>query len=168
MGGYLASTLVRMIPHRIHALGFFHSKAGADGTEKIEDRKRAISAAAHNKDLYLATMLQNTLAEENRPLFQQELSAMIEQAKIDITAECIEAAQEVMIERPDNVDFLSRVPFPIYYFLGKKDKSIPFDLMRAELNALPEAKVHISETAGHMGHIECKQESIDWLKSVCG
>ena len=62
MGGYLASTLVRMVPDRIQALGFFHSKAGTDSSEKIEDRKRAKATAAQNKDLYLATMLRNRVS----------------------------------------------------------------------------------------------------------
>ena len=144
MGGYLASTLVRLIEPRIHALGFFHSKAGTDTIEKIEDRKRAITAACQNKDLYLGNMLQNTLAEENRKLLSDELANMIDQAKNDITSACIQAAQEVMIERPDNIAFLTQAQFPIYYFLGRQDKSIPLELMNAELNALPQANIHIA------------------------
>lgn len=167
MGGYLASNLVRLVAPRIYALGFFHSKAGADTAEKIEDRKRAITAASQNKDFYLATMLQNTLAEENRKPLNEELTTMIEQAKNDITSACIQAAQEVMIERPDNIAFLAQAQFPIYYFLGKQDKSIPLELMNAELNALPQANIHIAETAGHMGHIECKQQALAWLKKMC-
>ena len=167
MGGYLASTLVRMVPDRIQALGFFHSKAGSDSTEKIEDRKRAIVTAAQNKDLYLATMLRNTLAENNQTRFRKELESMIEQAKHDISVACIQAAQEVMIQRPNNIGFLSTAAFPIHYFLGKQDKSIAYELMNEELLALPGASLHTAESAGHMGHIECRTEAIEWLKRVC-
>lgn len=167
MGGYLASTLVRMIPDRVHALGFFHSKAGTDSPEKIEDRKRAMSTAAQNKDLYLATMLRNTLAEDNHSRFRKELETMIDQAKHDITAACIEAAQGVMIQRPNNIDFLSTAAFPIHYFLGKQDKSIQYEHMQEELTALPGASLQVSESAGHMGHIECLTDATAWLKRVC-
>ena len=167
MGGYLASTLVRIVPDRIQALGFFHSKAGSDSTEKIEDRKRAMVTAAQNKDLYLATMLRNTLAEDNQTRLRKELETMIEQAKHDISVACIEAAQEVMIQRPNNIGFLSKVAFPIHYFLGKQDKSIVYELMNEELLALPGASLHTAESAGHMGHIECRTEAIEWLKRVC-
>jgi len=167
MGGYLASTLVRMVPDRIQALGFFHSKAGTDSTEKIEDRKRAIATAAQNKDLYLATMLRNTLAEDNQTHLRKKLETMIEQAKHDISIACIQAAQEVMIQRPNNIGFLSTAAFPIHYFLGKQDKSIVYELMNEELLALPGASLHTAESAGHMGHIECRTEAIEWLKKVC-
>ena len=167
MGGYLASTLVRMVPDRIQALGFFHSKAGSDSTEKIEDRKRAIVTAAQNKDLYLATMLRNTLAEDNQTRLRKELETMIEQAKHDISVACIQAAQEVMIQRPNNIGFLSTAVFPIHYFLGKQDKSIVYELMNEELLVLPGATLHTAESAGHMGHIECRTEAIEWLKRVC-
>ena len=167
MGGYLASTLVRMVPDRIQALGFFHSKAGTDSPEKIEDRKRAKATAAQNKDLYLATMLRNTLAEDNQTRLRKELETMIEQAKHDISVACIEAAQEVMIQRPNNIGFLSTAAFPIHYFLGKQDKSIVYELMNEELLALPGVSLHTAESAGHMGHIECRTEAIEWLKRVC-
>jgi pimeloyl-ACP methyl ester carboxylesterase len=167
MGGYLASTLVRMVPDRIQALGFFHSKAGTDSPEKIEDRKRAMATAAQNKDLYLATMLRNTLAEDNQTHLRKELETMIGQAKHDISLACIQAAQEVMIQRPNNIDFLSTAAFPIHYFLGKQDKSIVYELMNEELLALPGASLHTAESAGHMGHIECRTDAIEWLKRVC-
>ena len=167
MGGYLASSLVAMMPNRIAALGFFHSKAGADNAQKKEDRRRAISAAAQNKDLYLDTMLRNTLAEKNLDLHRNELQSMIESAKTDITPECIAASHEVMIERPDNIDFLATARFPIYYFLGSDDKSIPYEQITSEIEAIPNAIVQLERHVGHMGHIECREAAADWLFKVC-
>jgi len=167
MGGYLASSLVSMVPDRIAALGFFHSKAGADNAQKLEDRRRAISAASQNKDLYLAAMLRNTLSEKNLMLFRKELDLMIETAQKDITADCIAAAHEVMIERPDNISNLVSARFPIYYFLGLEDKSIPINQIKSELESLPNANIHVENNAGHMGHIECKDAALEWLINVC-
>ena len=167
MGGYLTAHLVQLIPQRVKAIGFFHSKAGSDDAQKIEDRMRTIQAAAHNKDLYLASMLRNTLAECNVERLEYELSRMIETAKRDISYECISAAQHVMIERSDAVDYLSRAHFPIYYFLGTEDKSIPFENMKAELDSLPNAIIDVAESTGHMGQMECKSKAISWLRKIC-
>jgi hypothetical protein len=159
--------LVQLIPHRVKAIGFFHSKAGSDDAQKIEDRKRAILAAAQNKDLYLASMLRNTLAEGNMNRFQNELALMIESAKKDITYECISAAQHVMIGRRDAISYLSSAQFPIYYFLGLEDKSIPYANMKYELTTLPNAIIELAENTGHMGHVECKSAAIAWLRKIC-
>lgn len=167
MGGYLASSLVKMVPEKIKAIGFFHSKAGADNASKINDRKRAITAAILNKDLYLNTMLRNTLAERHVEHFQKELYSMIEAAQNDITSECIVAAHSVMIERPDNIEYLKKVRFPIYYFLGAEDKSIPYEHIKPELESIPNAHVHIIQDVGHMGQLECKAESIAWIRRLC-
>jgi pimeloyl-ACP methyl ester carboxylesterase len=167
MGGYLASSLVQMVGERIAALGFFHSKAGADNGRKIEDRRRAIEAAAQNRELYLSTMLRNTMSDSNADLLCHPLQKMIDTAKQDITVDCIRASHEVMIERPDNIEFLKSVAFPVYYFLGKEDKSIPLDQLRGELERLPAAHIHIVENTGHMGHIEAKAEAVSWVKDVC-
>jgi pimeloyl-ACP methyl ester carboxylesterase len=153
MGGYLAAHLVQLIPHRVKAIGFFNSKAGSDDAQKIEDRKRAIQAASQNKDLYLASMLRNTLAECNVDRLEYELSLIIETAKRDISFECIYAAQHVMIER--------------YYFLGTEDKSIPYVKMKGELDSLPKAIVDVAVNTGHMGQIECKREAVSWLRKIC-
>jgi len=167
MGGYLAAQLVQHVPERIRALGFFHSKAGADHAEKKEDRRRAIAIAQSDKNLYLVTMLRNTLAERNVELMHDQLSLMIEAAKNDITYECIVASHEVMIERPDAIAFLQSVNFPIHYFLGMEDKSIPYQQLTHELNSLPRATVQIVENAGHMGQIECKDIATQWLRKMC-
>ena len=72
-----------------------------------------------------------------------------------------------MIERPDNIGFLKSAQFPVYYFLGREDKSIPLDQLMVELEQLPLANSHIVERAGHMGHIEAKSEAVRWLREVC-
>ncbi|MFM7725138.1 MAG: alpha/beta fold hydrolase [Flavobacteriales bacterium] len=167
MGGYLASCLVTMIPERIQALGLFHSKAAADDDMKKEDRLRAIAAASQNRELYLATMLRNTLAECNVERLRDALNAMIENAKEDISVECIEASHQVMIERPDNVSFLRQASFGIHYFLGREDKSIPFDVVQREIIQLSGASVQVLENTGHMGQLESPAEARKWLKQLC-
>lgn len=167
MGGYLAATMAFMFPHRMETLGFFHSKASADNTSKIEDRKRAIVTAEHNKDLYLGTMLRNTFSEKNTERYSTQLSQMIADAQHDITYACIAAAHTVMIERRDQVQAIKNANYPVAYFLGTDDKSVSYDSLHDELAEMKRAKVTLIENAGHMGHIECFEEAAQWLSAVC-
>ncbi len=167
MGGYLAATLARMFPDRIAALGFFHSKAGADNAAKIEDRKRAIATAEHNKDLYIGTMLRNTFSAKNIERFREPLTQMIADAQHDISYACIAAAHTVMIERADGVSNINNANYPVAYFLGTDDKSISFESLQSELDEMKRAQITLIENAGHMGHIECFEEAAEWLKNLC-
>jgi len=167
MGGYLAATLACMFPNRIASLGFFHSKAGADSASKIEDRKRAIATAQHNKDLYLGTMLRNTFSEKNTERFREQLAQMIADAQQDISYACIAAAHTVMIERTDQVSTIIKANYAISYFLGTDDKSVSYESLQSELSAIKRAKVTLIENAGHMGHIECFEEASKWLRALC-
>jgi pimeloyl-ACP methyl ester carboxylesterase len=95
-----------------------------------------------------------------------ELSGMIADAQQDISSACIEAAHTVMIQRPDNVEHLRHVSYPVYYFLGRNDKSIPLEQLTDELNALSNARITIVENTGHMGQVEAPQEALMWLKEL--
>jgi pimeloyl-ACP methyl ester carboxylesterase len=167
MGGYLAATLARMFPERITALGFFHSKAGADNVAKIEDRKRAIVTAEHNKDLYLGTMLRNTFSEKTIERYREQLTQMIADAQQDISYSCVAAAHAVMIERADGVSTINNANYPVAYFLGTDDKSVSFESLQSELDEIKRAQITLIENVGHMGHIECFEEAAQWLKKLC-
>ncbi len=165
MGGYLSASLASMIPNQISALCLFHSKAGADNAEKIADRKRAIEAATANKELYVRTMVTNVFYEKNRERCQTEIEKQISEAQ-QLSVETITGAQQVMIERPDRIAAMQQRNFPLYYFLGEKDTSVPLEVAENELTQLPGAVAHIARETGHMGHIENKREAVEFLQRI--
>lgn len=165
MGGYLASTLAGMMPCKLRALCLFHSKAGADSDQKIADRRRAIDAARENKSLYVRTMINGILGESNRESCREAIEIQIGYAST-LSFETIEAAQTVMMTRPDQIDSMKNRNFSLYYFLGDQDTSIPIDTIKNELKELPGAVAHIAEGVGHMGHIERTREVTDFLQRM--
>jgi pimeloyl-ACP methyl ester carboxylesterase len=143
----------------------FHSKAGADNKEKIADRLRAIEAARQNKELYVRTMITNIFGEARRDKCAEAIETMVVNAR-GLSFETIEAAQQVMISRPDNIDALKKRNFPLYYFLGDLDTSLPIEIMRNEISQLPGAVAHIASGIGHMGHIECTSEAVEFIQRI--
>jgi pimeloyl-ACP methyl ester carboxylesterase len=165
MGGYLASSLVEMLGDQVSGLCLFHSKAGADHAQKIEDRKRAIDAAKSNKDLYVRTMINGIFYEKTRTIHQTEIEKQISYAQ-QLSVEAVVASQEVMISRPDQIGFLKRRNFPLFYFLGENDTSIPLDVIQNEIRNLPGALAHIEPGIGHMGHIEATKSAISFIQRI--
>lgn len=165
MGGYLSATLAAMIPKQISALCFFHSKAGADNELKISERRRAIIAIQENKTLYVRTMITNIFYEKNRLRCQVDIEKQILAAQ-ELSTETLVGAQEVMISRPDQIATMQHRNFPLYYFLGDHDSSLPMEVMEAELKLLPGAVANVVGGIGHMGHIEHRREAVEFIQRV--
>lgn len=165
MGGYLASTLVGMINDQVSGLCLFHSKGGADLEQKREERLRAIEAAKSNKELYVRTMINNIFFEGTRSSHQSHIEKQIDYAK-SLSLETIIASQEVMISRPDNINRLQERGFPLFYFLGELDTSLPIGMMMDEVSQLPGALVHVEPGIGHMGHIEATKSVIGFIQRI--
>lgn len=163
MGGYLSATLAAMIPEQIAGLCMFHAKAGKDSAEKIEDRKRANVAAKANKDFYVSTMINTIYFEGNREVCKKEIQRQIKNAK-KLSIEAIVGAQEVMIQRPDQIETMKSRNFSLFYFLGDKDASLPLDVMNAELEQLPGALAYVAGETGHMGHYASTREALVFLQ----
>lgn len=165
MGGYLSATLATMVPNQISGLCLLHSKVGADSDEKKSDRRRAIEAARTNKDVYVRTMVTNIFYEKNRDRLYDQIEQQIAQAQ-KLSIEAITSAQEVMLERQDRIHDMKHRNFPLYYFLGDKDTSIPLEVAQHELTQLPGAVAHISRETGHMGHLENKRDVVEFLQRI--
>jgi pimeloyl-ACP methyl ester carboxylesterase len=165
MGGYLSASLAAMVPDNISGMCFFQSKAGADNQEKIRDRMRAIAAAKENKSLYVRTMLTSCFHPDNRQRCSSVLEHLIAEAS-KLSTETITGAQEVMISRPDRIDTLKERKFPLYYFLGEKDPSLPLDIMEEELKQLPGSVSHVITGIGHMGYLENTGAAVEFLQRI--
>lgn len=165
MGGYLATTLVQMMPCKVHSLCLFHSKAGSDSEQKIADRKRAIDAARENKELYVRTMINGIFGSANKIRCHEEIERQIAYAS-QLSFETIEAALSVMIQRPDNIERMKQRNFSLYYFLGDNDNSLPLEVMHQEIAQLPGSVAHIAQDIGHMGHIERTKEAAEFLQRI--
>lgn len=165
MGGYLAAHWAMDWNEKVTGLLLFHSKADSDNEEKILARKRAIDAASENLELYVGTMIRGLFHNEQREKCQRQMEEQIAYAK-SLSLECIKGAQTVMSKRTSAVDRLTKRHFPLYYFLGENDPSLPKESVDFELNHLKGAVAHWVEKTGHMGHFECPKEAGDFLQRI--
>lgn len=165
MGGYIASHLIHQLPGKIKGLCLFHSKCKADDADKIEQRKRAIQAAYSDLSLYVRTMITNQFAEDLRGALAQKIAAQIAFAST-LAPEVIDECQRVMIERPDGLEAMRNRSFPLYYYLGQHDPSIPLIAALEEAKALPGALVHIEDRIGHMGHWESTRAAAGFINRI--
>jgi len=165
MGGYLAAHLVQSMPEKISGLMLFHSKAGADDAEKVAARKKAIETAKEAKELYVRTMITSLFNPDHREASHQAIEEQIAYAK-NLSIDTIAAAHTVMYSRTSAVAGLKDRSFPLFYFLGKKDPSLPASVLEDELAQLPGAVVYWTDVAAHMGHFESPKEAGDFLQRV--
>lgn len=165
MGGYLAAHLVQRMPEKVSGLLLFHSKAGADNEEKIAARKKAIETARQAKELYVRTMITSLFNPDHREESHHNIEDQIEYAQ-NLSIETIAASHAVMLSRTSAVEGLKNRSFSLFYFLGKKDPSLPEDIMLEELAQLKGAVVYWSEVAAHMSHFESPKEAGDFLQRI--
>jgi pimeloyl-ACP methyl ester carboxylesterase len=165
MGGYLASSLVFQMPGKVKGLCLLHAKCGADDQEKIQQRKRAIDAAQVDKNLYVRTMINGQYS----PLAKTNYATLIEgQIKFaqSLSWETIAECQNVMIHRPDQIAAMRDRSFPLYYFIGQNDHSVPMPIVLSEKEQLPGSLVHIEEGIGHMGHWEATRNAAAFINRI--
>ncbi|MFM7813765.1 MAG: alpha/beta fold hydrolase [Flavobacteriales bacterium] len=161
MGGYIAAALAPLIGDALQEVCFFQSKAGADSPEKKMERQRAIEVAAENRELYIRTMLRSIFHPDTLHLFESECEDLVSKA-LFLPTETISKSQQVMMTRPDSTHQLSHRNFRVSYFLGRFDRSIPLSSALDEAQTLGADHITVCD-AGHVGHIEKKQEAVRFL-----
>ncbi|MCK5337419.1 MAG: alpha/beta hydrolase, partial [Bacteroidales bacterium] len=64
----------------------------------------------------------------------------------------------------DKRDVLINIKVPVLFILGKKDSRIPLEktLVQASLPAV--SKILVLDNAGHMGHLEARQETLEAVR----
>jgi pimeloyl-ACP methyl ester carboxylesterase len=162
MGGYCCLDFAKRYPEKVRALCLFHSTASADSPQKKEDRLRAMKLVRENKSAYIRTLITSIFAIQNREQQQDRIRTLCARAE-EMSEEAIVAAQQAMMQREDCVAYLKNRSFPLFYFLGQKDEVLPEEKMFAEINSIPGALAHFSDSAGHMGHYEDPEDAFGFL-----
>lgn len=165
MGGYLGCNIARRYPEKIKALCLFHSKASPDSPEKKAARDRAAEAARDNKELYIRMMISGLFSPTNREKLHDTIELLIEQAN-SMSVEAIQQALLVMKNRSNELPTLIDRNFPLFYFLGDQDPSLPLSDMKEELNQTPGSAHLIIEGIGHMGHFENPHVAGEFIQRI--
>jgi len=154
MGGYVGWQFVRRHPQRLRALVLCDTRAAADTPEAAEGRmKMADHVRRHGTAAVAEAMLPKLFASEtfqSRADVVAEIRSTIEQT----TPDGLAAAQMGMAARDDARSLLPTIGVPTLVVVGRDDAISPVDEMRGIADAIPGARFHVIENAGHMSPLE--------------
>lgn len=162
MGGYVTLEFALKYPGMLKGFAMFHSHALADTEEARENRRRTINIVKLNKGGFIKEFIPDLFAEENVVKYEDEISALQEQAS-KTPAEGIIAALEAMRDRTAKIELLLNTKVPVLFIAGKEDSRIPVQNIMAQAILPNHAEVLILGKTGHMGFIEAREQTLEML-----
>ena len=164
MGGYVVLAFAEKHPVRLESIGLFHSHPFADDKEKIKNRKRSIEFVQKNGVRLFLDELYNNLFSEEFSTNQGTVILGLKEKAYEYSPDALVALTEAMFKRPERTEVLVNFNGPVLFILGKEDKIIPLKSGLVPVSLPEVSAVHILEKAGHMGMVECRVESIDFIR----
>lgn len=158
MGGYVAWQFVKRHAARLRGLVLCDTRAAADSPEAAETRRKmAEHVLQHGTSAVAEAMppkLFATATFRDRPGIVAEVRTMIERT----SPAGLAAAQQGMAEREDVRPLLPTIRVPTLVVVGREDAISPVDEMCGIAEAIPGARFHVIEGAGHMAPMELPDE----------
>lgn len=164
MGGYVSLAFARKYTSMLKGMGLFHSTSLADSDENKEARERAIDAIKNNHGRFLLNFIPDLFAPETREIFKSEIQVLVDEA-INMDPKALIAAQLGMRNRTSTLDVLINAPFPVMFIAGQKDSRVPFENIWVQMALTETAYSLILRNAGHMGFIESKEKTLDFVEN---
>lgn len=164
MGGYVSLAFARKYGKFIKGLGLFHSTSLADTDEVKEKREQTVDILKKDHKDFLHGFIPSLFAPETKDLFQEEIQHLIREASA-ISSESLIAAQLGMKDRTSTLDVLINASFPVMFIAGQKDSRLPFENIWVQMALTETAHALILRNVGHMGFIEAKIQTLDYLDS---
>ena len=154
MGGYVTFALFRTDPDRFSGMILADTKAEADTPAGREGRRKMIEVAhARGAAGVAGAMLPKLLgatSNATRPALLPQVRQMIEGQRV----ECIVAAIEAMMARPDSTPDLPRISCPALVVVGDEDELTPPADAEKMQNHISRSRLVVLPEAGHLSNLE--------------
>jgi pimeloyl-ACP methyl ester carboxylesterase len=164
MGGYVSLAFARKYTSLLKGMGLFHSTSLADSDENKEARERAIEIIRNNHSRFLMNFIPDLFAPETREIHKSEIQVLVDEA-MSMNPKALIAAQLGMRDRTSTLDVLINAPFPVMFIAGQKDSRVPFENIWVQMALTETAYSLILRNSGHMGYIEAKDKTRDFVES---
>ncbi|CAN5448919.1 alpha/beta fold hydrolase [soil metagenome] len=150
MGGYVALSMLRRHSSLLRALILTSTRATADSAEARDKRARLIAfVREHGVEALAERQLKAMVGAttfQSRPAKREALRLLMAGAPPD----GVVGALEAMSGRADSTDLLPAIAVPTLVVSGKEDTfTVPAEL-RALAGAIPNARLEVIESAGHV------------------
>ncbi|HVK18691.1 MAG TPA: alpha/beta fold hydrolase [Fimbriiglobus sp.] len=158
MGGYAALAFARKYPDRLRGLVLADTKAEADNAWAKASRDKMITLVRENS---AATVVEEMLPKLLGDFTRANRPAVVAEARRIGSAQSVDgvaAALAALRDRPDATPTLASIRVPTLVVVGAEDTLTPPDGARKMASAIPDVKVVVIPTAGHLSNLECPAE----------
>lgn len=154
MGGYIAFAFWRRYPERVRGLVLLDTRAAPDSEEGRQNRYRTIEMV---QEQGLGPLAQNMIPRLLSPVTLRAKPHVVNKLRAIVmtaTVEGVVAALRAMAERPDSRPTLETITVPTLVITGADDRLIPPSEGEDMALAIPDARLHVVEQAGHLVTME--------------
>jgi pimeloyl-ACP methyl ester carboxylesterase len=157
MGGYVALAFARLYPQRLRALVLADTKAEPDDAVGREARNNLIEAVTlQGPKAAIDRLLPKLLAassHDTRPKTVRRVRDIAERQSMG----GIIAALKALRDRPDANAGLPHISVPTLVIVGEDDQVTPIDKAEALSRAIPDARLVVLPSCGHLSNLEDPQ-----------
>ncbi len=158
MGGYWAMEFVRQFPGSVQDLILISTRPGVD---KPENRQKRLEIAdkveKEGTGFLIDSMVPGLLGETTRETKPEVVEAVSQWIR-ETPPVAVALAQRAMANRRDQTDLLAQVKNRALVMAGLEDTLIPASEAEAMAKVLPNARLKLFQTAGHLIPLEIPGE----------
>jgi 3-oxoadipate enol-lactonase len=156
MGGYAAFALVRAAPQRVTALVLSNTRASAEpDSGRAERAALTETVRAEGIEAVVEPSVQRLLCPRCRE--EVHIADPVRGRVRRVTVDGYAAIQRAIAGRVDSTAMLGSIRVPTLVVAGSADAIIPIDESRAMAEAIPQARLEVFESSGHLANLEQPQ-----------
>jgi pimeloyl-ACP methyl ester carboxylesterase len=153
MGGYIASSLLRLAPERVVKLALLDTSARADLPERIDARRSLIKMVEEGRlgevvDLHFPQFVHKKRRDD------AALKRVVELMAEDTGPEAYIRQQKAIMGRADWRGFLPSISCPTVVIVGEDDEMTPPKLSEEITAGIPGARLVVVRDSGHLTTLE--------------
>lgn len=166
MGGYIALTMVRQAPARVHKLALLDTSARPETPEQSERRKPQIALAQGGHFAEVPPLQFPVFVHRNRQ-HDEALRARVRSMAEETGAEAFLRQQKAIMTRPDMRPLLASIACPTLVLVGDGDELTPPPLSEEIAAGIAGSRPVVIADCGHLSTMErpeaVNRELVEWM-----
>jgi pimeloyl-ACP methyl ester carboxylesterase len=166
MGGYIALTMVRQAPARVHKLALLDTSARPETPEQSERRKPQIALAQGGHFAEVPPLQFPVFVHRNRQ-HDEALRARVRSMAEETGAEAFLRQQKAIMTRPDMRPLLASIACPTLVLVGDGDELTPPPLSEEIAAGIAGSRLAVIADCGHLSTMErpeaVNRALVEWM-----
>jgi pimeloyl-ACP methyl ester carboxylesterase len=166
MGGYIALTMVRQAPARVHKLALLDTSARPETPEQSERRKPQIALAQGGHFAEVPPLQFPVFVHRNRQ-HDEALRARVRSMAEETGAEAFLRQQKAIMTRPDMRPLLASIACPTLVLVGDGDELTPPPLSEEIAAGIAGSRLVVIADCGHLSTMErpeaVNRALVEWM-----